>query len=202
MPQRNPSPHVARAVDAATLKAFAHPLRLRMYDYLKDHGAATASMLARAMGENTGQTSYHLRQLERHGLVEEDTARGSARERWWTSVGFSFGLDAVAEDAAARTAAQTVMLHQMEMRNARVQEWIARMESEDEAWAGIATSNEATAMLTFEEADALGDAIAATMTEHLERAKAARTEHGEEGARRVKLYQLLFPLPPEEPTDA
>ncbi|ANS79913.1 Transcriptional regulator, ArsR family [Serinicoccus hydrothermalis] len=198
MPARKPSPHHARAVDAATLKAFAHPLRLQMYDYLKDHGAATASMLARAMGENTGQTSYHLRQLERHGLVEEDTARGSARERWWTSVGFSFGRDAAGQDAAARTAAQTVVLHQMEMRNARVQEWVARMETEDEAWAGVATSNEATAMLTVEEADALGEAIAAATAEHLERAKERRTRDGEDGTRRVKLYQLLFPLPPEE----
>src|SRR5690625_7771683 len=70
--------------DAETLKAYAHPLRIKMYDYLLTHGSATATQLAQELGENTGQTSYHLRILARHGLIEDDqevTARG--RERRW-----------------------------------------------------------------------------------------------------------------------
>src|SRR5690625_6384631 len=70
--------------DAETLKAYAHPLRIKMYDYLLTHGSATATQLAQELGENTGQTSYHLRILARHGLVEDDpevTARGRERDR-------------------------------------------------------------------------------------------------------------------------
>ena len=88
-----------RTLDVAALKAFSHPLRMRLYDLLKDGGPATASMLARAIGESTGQTSYHLRQLERHGLITEDTGRGTGRERWWQPVGFRF--DAETEDCSS-----------------------------------------------------------------------------------------------------
>mgnify|MGYP000872915382 CR=1 FL=1 len=65
------------------LKALTHPLRLRMLGMLRIDGPATATMLATKLGINTGATSYHLRQLERHGFVVEDTERGNARDRWW-----------------------------------------------------------------------------------------------------------------------
>lgn len=65
------------------LKALAHPLRLRMLGILRIEGPATATTLATRLGINTGATSYHLRQLERHGFVVEDVARGNARDRWW-----------------------------------------------------------------------------------------------------------------------
>ncbi|WP_395690166.1 helix-turn-helix domain-containing protein [Nocardioides sp.] len=65
------------------LKALAHPLRLRMLGLLRIDGPATATSLATRLGINTGATSYHLRQLERHGFIVEDTERGNARDRWW-----------------------------------------------------------------------------------------------------------------------
>ena len=40
------------------LKAFAHPLRMALYAELAQRGPATASQLARALGESSGQTSY------------------------------------------------------------------------------------------------------------------------------------------------
>ncbi|HEY8577214.1 MAG TPA: helix-turn-helix domain-containing protein [Devosia sp.] len=65
------------------LKALAHPVRLRMLALLRIDGPATASGLAQRLGLNSGATSYHLRQLAQHGFIEEDTERGSRRDRWW-----------------------------------------------------------------------------------------------------------------------
>jgi DNA-binding transcriptional ArsR family regulator len=65
------------------LHALAHPLRLKLLDLLKVKGSSTASELARLAGESSGATSYHLRQLARHGFVVEDEGRGTRRERWW-----------------------------------------------------------------------------------------------------------------------
>jgi DNA-binding transcriptional ArsR family regulator len=45
--------------------------------------AGTASQLARRLGETSGATSYHLRVLAKHGLIEEDVERGNGRDRWW-----------------------------------------------------------------------------------------------------------------------
>jgi DNA-binding transcriptional ArsR family regulator len=69
----------------SALKALAHPVRLRMLGLLRLEGPATATHLATRLGLNTGATSYHLRQLEQHGFVVEDTERGNARDRWWAA---------------------------------------------------------------------------------------------------------------------
>ena len=67
----------------SALRALAHPVRLRMLGLLRSEGPATATTLAVRLGLNTGATSYHLRQLAQHGFIEEDSARGNARDRWW-----------------------------------------------------------------------------------------------------------------------
>jgi DNA-binding transcriptional ArsR family regulator len=68
------------------LKALAHPLRQRMLYHLAFVGSASSTSLARAFGESTGSTSYHLRQLARFGFIEEDPERSRGRERWWRLV--------------------------------------------------------------------------------------------------------------------
>jgi len=73
--------HVVDDIDA--LRAFVHPLRLRLLSLLRVDGPATASELARRVGESSGSTSYHLRQLARFGFVEDDPEQTSKRERVW-----------------------------------------------------------------------------------------------------------------------
>ena len=72
-----------RELDLAALKGLAHPLRAQLLDALSIYGPATASMLAERLGESSGATSYHLRQLAKHDFIHEVKDRGSARERWW-----------------------------------------------------------------------------------------------------------------------
>ena len=57
--------------DPAALRAIAHPIRLGLVGLLRREGPLTASEAGRRLGESSGSTSYHLRQLERFGLVEE-----------------------------------------------------------------------------------------------------------------------------------
>jgi len=65
------------------LRALAHPLRMRLLGLLRLDGPATASGLAARMGESSGSTSYHLRQLARHGFIERAEELDRGRERWW-----------------------------------------------------------------------------------------------------------------------
>lgn len=78
-------PREGLTLDTRSLRAIAHPVRVRLLTLLREHGASTATRLAERLGLNSGATSYHLRQLAAAGLVEEDVARGNARERWWRS---------------------------------------------------------------------------------------------------------------------
>lgn len=81
------------------MRALAHPLRLRILESLAD-APATASMLARELGESSGATSYHLRALASAGIIIEDLERRKGRERWWQRDPDRIGLisSAPAED--------------------------------------------------------------------------------------------------------
>jgi DNA-binding transcriptional ArsR family regulator len=71
-----------RALSLEQLRALAHPLRFRILELLRE-GAANSTLLAQRLGESSGATSYHLRQLARYDLIEEDSERSRGRERWW-----------------------------------------------------------------------------------------------------------------------
>ena len=86
-------------LDARSLRGLAHPLRVRLLGLLREHGPATASGLARAVGESSGVTSYHLRQLEAYGfVVDDDTPRESRRERWWRAAHRTTVLETLGSD--------------------------------------------------------------------------------------------------------
>ncbi|KZB88073.1 ArsR/SmtB family transcription factor [Amycolatopsis regifaucium] len=73
-------------IDGRLLRALAHPLRVRILELLRADGPATASGLAKRVGESSGTTSWHLRQLAEYGLVTDDVERGNRRDRWWKAV--------------------------------------------------------------------------------------------------------------------
>ncbi|CAL9459271.1 helix-turn-helix domain-containing protein [Streptomyces sp. enrichment culture] len=102
-----------RQLDARSLRGLAHPLRLQLLRALRLHGPATASMLAERLGESSGATSYHLRQLAAHGFVADAPERGKGRERWWRMVddGISFDEGLVPDDPATR-GAMDVLMHE------------------------------------------------------------------------------------------
>ncbi|MEJ7635124.1 helix-turn-helix domain-containing protein [Aeromicrobium sp.] len=72
--------------DLDTLKAVSHPLRMKLLGALRAAGPSTASELGRQLGESSGSTSYHLRQLERFGFVGDADEQPSGRERRWKSL--------------------------------------------------------------------------------------------------------------------
>ncbi|MET9344654.1 helix-turn-helix domain-containing protein [Nonomuraea sp. NPDC003804] len=69
--------------DPGKLKALAHPMRRAMLRHLGLHGPATSTTLGSLLDAKTGTTSYHLRQLEKYGFIEEIPERSTGRERWW-----------------------------------------------------------------------------------------------------------------------
>ncbi|MCI2423041.1 helix-turn-helix domain-containing protein [Saccharopolyspora sp. K220] len=103
-----------RVLDAKSLRGLAHPLRVRLLGMLRTDGPATATQLAERVGERSGTTSWHLRQLAEHGFVEEDTERGNRRERWWRAVHEHTVLDTdeLGQHAESRGALE-VYLHEV-----------------------------------------------------------------------------------------
>ncbi|GII95423.1 ArsR/SmtB family transcription factor [Sinosporangium siamense] len=79
-------PLTRKIADLEVLKALAHPRRQRILDLLSQGGPSTSAELARKLDLNTGATSYHLRELAKHGFIEEVPERARGRERWWRFV--------------------------------------------------------------------------------------------------------------------
>lgn len=79
--------------------AIAHPLRMRLLGELSRRGTARAVDLASALDEPANSVSFHLRQLAKYGVIQENPDRAeNGRERWWrqaSDTGFEIDLDAI-----------------------------------------------------------------------------------------------------------
>ncbi|WP_426593281.1 helix-turn-helix domain-containing protein [Cellulomonas sp. McL0617] len=191
------------AIGPEALKAFAHPLRMAMYNYLSEHGSATASQLGRHLGESSGQTSYHLRQLERHGFVEDDPAHPRGRDRWWRAVGFSIDGREMLTDPGTSLAARALVQGVVAERAQVLNRWLSTPE-DDPAWLAASLMDRSTADLTAAELHDLVLEMQTVMSTHLDRAKALREAGDTAGRRRIRVYLDALPLPldDEQPAGA
>jgi len=103
-------PAIRSISEIDTLKALASPIRRRILRYLDDHGQATSTTVAEALGESTGTTSYHLRLLASHGLISEAGPTGR-RERWWRKVPLDLRYPAPGAEATEEELAVHAELH-------------------------------------------------------------------------------------------
>jgi DNA-binding transcriptional ArsR family regulator len=79
-----PQPRPGTSAERTELyKTLTNPVRRRILQYIGQHREANSTSVARALGESTGTTSYHLRKLAEQRLVEEIAERSAGRERWW-----------------------------------------------------------------------------------------------------------------------
>jgi len=180
-PVRTPSP--------TALKAFTHPLRMAIFSELGRHGSATASQLARTLGESSGQTSYHLRQLERHGFVEDDPEHTGGRERWWRAVGFTLGDDALREHPESLEYYDLMIRHTIAERAAALTSWLEQLDPQEADEAGLLSQS--SLELTNDEAARLGEELTAVVRSYADRAE-GRT--GGAGFRRYRVHADVFPL--------
>lgn len=151
--------------DVTAMKALAHPLRMRMLGMLRMDGPATATQLAQRLDLNTGATSYHLRQLEQHGFITEDTERGSGRDRWWRAAHDYTVVDAgrtPAERDAADAFAQSATSTLSQWQQRAVME---RAELPD-AWRHLSVSTDHFLALTLAQATELRDRVFALLEEY------------------------------------
>ena len=142
--------------DPAALRALAHPLRLRLLSSLRMEGPATASLLGRRLGESSGATSFHLRTLARHGFVVEDTARGTARERWWEAADRGTSWSLAAEEPGRLEAGRSLTRQAVDGRRRWVDRFLDEVDAWPPAWREVAELGDRWAMLTPERLAALG----------------------------------------------
>ncbi len=183
-----------RELDAGALRALAHPLRVRIFDILSQYGPQTASSLALRLGESSGSTSYHLRALAQHSLIQEVEGRGTARERWWERpVGsVTFTNPEAMKTPAGRAATHIVMSEFFRRRHAQLMQFVEeRMLDEPELWRDASVISTTAARLTPAQSQELAFAVMTIIDETVEK---YRHQEGE-GVRPVTIRADIFPLP-------
>ena len=176
-------------VEPAALKAFAHPLRMAMYTELQRQGSATASQLARSLGESSGQTSYHLRQLERHGFVEDDPLHPGGRDRWWRPVGFDLTEPSLMRDPETAGPVRAIVQQVIAERAAALSAWFSSLDPTEDDGPGLLSSS--TLALTREEAEELTTELNGVLTRL---ADEIRDRTPPDGAQRFRVHIDVFPL--------
>jgi DNA-binding transcriptional ArsR family regulator len=154
-----------RVLDAGALKALAHPLRFQLIELMIEHGPSTATSLGRLVGESSGSTSYHLRQLAKHGLIEEAPELGSARDRWWRVVKGGWTIDGfdVLQQPETRDDAHMVLDEVVRARIHRLRRWHRDAPAWGEDWVRSTVEMTGRFRLTREELDAMSRELIAVV---------------------------------------
>jgi DNA-binding transcriptional ArsR family regulator len=175
-------------VDAATLKALAHPLRVQILGVLQLRDRASVTSLASELGETTGAISYHLRQLARHGLVEEAPSAENSRQQWWQmavdqihTTGFDF-----LQNEETREAAGFLLREYQAGRSRRLANWFATATQWPQAWQRASSDMDGQLDLNATQTRALADELAAVVDRYRQ-VKPGR------GARKVDVQYAVFP---------
>jgi DNA-binding transcriptional ArsR family regulator len=175
-----------------SLKALVHPLRVAMLGLLRADGPATSSGLARRLETSSGATSYHLRQLERHGFVVEVPGLGTGRERYWEAADDYTDADRsqMYGDADALVLFDEFTRLSSNLREAEVAEWIESQDDWGDAWTDAAATDDYLLRLSQSE---LADLVESIRMLVLRRAARPRGE-APDGSAAVRLHFVAFPI--------
>ncbi len=196
-------PGEVRVMDPRALRALAHPLRMQIMAALREYGPATASGLGERLGESSGATSYHLRQLAAHGFVADDPERGTGRERWWKAVHRGTRFDSAQEflghaDPEVRGAMRSFM-HQIAVEHAEaLTTWLGTSDEWPEPWRESGDISSFTLRLTPELAAELGRRVEELIESYRDRVpEPAEGEHprspAADGSASVRVHFHAFP---------
>jgi DNA-binding transcriptional ArsR family regulator len=186
-----------RITDVGTLKALAHPLRMKLYRLLFVAEAATASHLAEQVDEAVSLVSYHLRKLAEHGLVEEAEPRSAdGRERWWqpSSDGVSV-RDADFQDAPEKVAAHLAASRMfLEQRAEMYRRYLDERAHWGPEWSEAAHDSESLLRLTAAELAELKKDLHDLLKRYDEQGRAHEAAGDTEGREHVALHVYGFPF--------
>ncbi|RSN71037.1 helix-turn-helix domain-containing protein, partial [Actinomadura sp. WAC 06369] len=163
-----------------------HEVRTALLDLLARVGTATATEAAARLGYSSGLCSFHLRQLARHGFIEE-APRGGGRARPWRLRRGDRAADASGEAFGDLARG---------LEDESWHRWLAHRDQappefrRDEAFSAVA-------YLTPEEMSRVADAVRRALAPYRDRE--LRPLSRPEGALPVALIARLFPLLPHTP---
>ncbi|MDI3402739.1 winged helix-turn-helix domain-containing protein [Streptomyces cavernicola] len=183
-----------------------HDVRTALLELLADVGVVTATEAAARLGYSSGLCSFHLRQLARHGRIEEAPHSGGRARPWRlrsrseSPTGSPTGSPATSSSGFPTADAQFGDLARG-LEDESWQRWLSRRDEVPDEWRHDEAFS-AVAYLTPDEMSRVAEAVRQALAPYRDREQ--RPLARPDGARPVALISRLFPLLPEpgdEPGD-
>jgi DNA-binding transcriptional ArsR family regulator len=175
--------------DPRDIRALAHPARLAVIDELYSGRELTATQCAGIAGLSPSAMSYHLRSLEKAGIVERAESSGDGRERPWRAAGSYLQVESrgagAGELAAAAALSSSVMGRTLEQFEA----WMARRDREPKEWIEAGGASYGQVWLLPDEAKEIEN----HMVELTNKYRGRRGGERPPGARRFRVALMVFP---------
>ncbi|MEO6700154.1 MAG: winged helix-turn-helix domain-containing protein [Jatrophihabitantaceae bacterium] len=176
--------------DPRAIKALAHPARLAVIDEFFAGRKLTATECAQIAGLSASAMSYHLRALEKWGIIRRSEATGDGRERPWEAAGDSFQIDSAEPRVTA--AGEAILIGRLLDRQwAEALAWMTHQDELTTAWYDSMVVGSGVYWLTHDEAKQLSESIGELLTRY-EGRRANREQPP--GTRRIRASFTVVPI--------
>ncbi|UQX89665.1 helix-turn-helix domain-containing protein [Jatrophihabitans telluris] len=174
--------------DPRAIKALAHPARLAVIDEFFSGRRLTATECAEIAGLSASAMSYHLRALEKWGIIRRSEATDDGRERPWEAAGS--GLRIQSTEPHASIAGETLLIDRiLDRQRSEIQAWLNADDSVRGDWDDAMTIAGTGFYLTLPETLAVTKALQAELDKFDRRAD----EDLPEGVRQVRINITVVP---------
>ena len=174
--------------DPRAIRALAHPARLAIIEALLPGDELTATECASLTGLSPSATSYHLKALERWGIVEAGRPRIDGRDRPWKAKGQSIEISSQVpmSTVLAEVAALGAFLDRNRVLTA---EFLEHQADEPPEWRDAVELANSDYWLTAEELTGVSRALRSVLQPFERRRPDSRPDK----SRRVRVMRLIVP---------
>lgn len=190
MPGRRDSddPELLELTDPKAFRAIAHPARTLVIDELYGGVQRTASELAQQTGLSASAMSYHLRALEKWGIVTRAGSAEDGRERPWKRAAKRLSFRGSGGSDSTSDAVTGLYLEQTKQEFAA---WRRQVRHEQGEWAEAGNLSRGRIYLTAEELARLDKVVLDTIDEM---GRDRDADDHPEGSRRISFLWATAPL--------
>ena len=174
--------------DPKAIRALAHPARLAVIQRLFSGEPATATSLAEVAGLSASAMSYHLRALERFGIVERAESTGDGREHPWRATGRTIRVDSAAPSATMAVEG-AVIGAVLDSTRHEIDRFLAGQADEPQEWRDAVGLDSGAVTVTPQELGQLRVDLAALLSPY----RSVRRKRPPQGARRVRFTTIVVP---------
>jgi len=174
--------------DPRAIKALAHPARLAVIDEFFSGRKLTATECADIAGLSASAMSYHLRALQRWGIIRRSEASEDGRERPWEAAGSSLRVESD-EPLASAAGESTLISRMLDRQRTEALNWIARSDRAQDGWDDVLSVSSSAFWLTEAEVKDLSAQLREVIERYERRDPAAGPSH----TRRIRIGLSVVP---------